>query len=290
MAKIKNPFLSLSGFGSINRLLTARRSSGGHHLEQRPYPQDVESAGQVAHRQMWQMITDLWHALSPAEKDTWESNARPRHMTGYAWFMSQALKPNPGIYLPLAGGTMTGNIDMGGNKIQTLPAPGAGTEPARLAELTAHAGEVAGVHGLKGEVSFSVYQTSPQVISIGVLTPINFHATEWDTGPYFNLTTDRYTPLIAGKYQFQMANRIENLANTSSVLFYLRKNGATYAYLTQLTAGATIYHTFNGSRTVPMNGSTDYIELVCYHNQAPTVSTGGTKQRNWFQAHLIAQT
>ncbi|GAJ19563.1 unnamed protein product, partial [marine sediment metagenome] len=35
----------------------------------------------------------LWHALSPEEKAEWESAARPRHMTGYAWFLSQALRP-----------------------------------------------------------------------------------------------------------------------------------------------------------------------------------------------------
>ncbi|MBA7581704.1 hypothetical protein ES708_23613 [subsurface metagenome] len=38
-------------------------------------------------------------------------------MTGFAWFVSQALKPNPGLYLPLQGGTMSGDIDMAGHNI-----------------------------------------------------------------------------------------------------------------------------------------------------------------------------
>lgn len=44
-------------------------------------------------------------------------------MTGFAWYMSQALRPNPGIYLPLAGGDMTGVIDMQGNHIHGLDTP-----------------------------------------------------------------------------------------------------------------------------------------------------------------------
>jgi hypothetical protein len=44
-------------------------------------------------------------------------------MTGYAWFISQCLRPNPGIYLPLQGGTMTGDIVMDKNRLLKLPLP-----------------------------------------------------------------------------------------------------------------------------------------------------------------------
>ncbi len=72
---------------------------------------------------MFKKCIDLWHLLSAAEKLAWESAARPLHMTGYAWYMSQCLRPNPGIYLPLAGGTMAGAIDMDGQLVTDLPAP-----------------------------------------------------------------------------------------------------------------------------------------------------------------------
>ncbi|GAI43353.1 unnamed protein product, partial [marine sediment metagenome] len=48
-------------------------------------------------------------------------------------FVSQCLRPNPGIYLPLQGGTMTGNIDMDTNRILDLPDPIVNQEPATKA-------------------------------------------------------------------------------------------------------------------------------------------------------------
>ncbi|GAI14555.1 unnamed protein product, partial [marine sediment metagenome] len=52
------------------------------------------------------------------------------HMTGYAWFISQCLRPNPGIYLPLQGGTMQGNIDMAKHRLLKLPLPTVNQEAA----------------------------------------------------------------------------------------------------------------------------------------------------------------
>ena len=72
---------------------------------------------------MYQKAVALWHGLSAAEKGEWESQARPKHMTGFAWFMSQALKPNPGLYLPLQGGTMQGIIEMDGWPVRNMLDP-----------------------------------------------------------------------------------------------------------------------------------------------------------------------
>jgi len=79
---------------------------------------------------MWQLAADLWHQLSPAEQAVWERLGTQRNMTGYAWYMSQALRPNPGIYLPLAGGTMSGDVDMDGHAITDLPDPAADQDAA----------------------------------------------------------------------------------------------------------------------------------------------------------------
>lgn len=80
---------------------------------------------------MWQLAASLWHELSPEEVEEWERAGTTRGMTGFAWYMSQALRPNPGIYLPLAGGNMTGIIDMQGNYVRGLPFPADIADAAR---------------------------------------------------------------------------------------------------------------------------------------------------------------
>ncbi|GAI24570.1 unnamed protein product, partial [marine sediment metagenome] len=87
---------------------------------------------------MFTKCVDLWHLLSEAEKAEWERLATPRHMTGYAWYISQCLRPNPGIYLPLQGGTMSGIIDMAKHRLLRLPAPTHNQEAATKGYADTH--------------------------------------------------------------------------------------------------------------------------------------------------------
>lgn len=139
MAKVNHPLFSLDARRKLGDDIVYVRRGGHNVVESRPIPQDARSVGQLSWRHMFQKVVALWHALSAAEKEAWESLARPRHMTGYAWFVSQALRPNPGIYLPLQGGVMQGVIDMDGFAIQDLLDPvnpqDADTEAARDAAI-----------------------------------------------------------------------------------------------------------------------------------------------------------
>jgi len=130
MTKLKNPLLSFGATGRLGKLFSLAKRQTRHIIERRPIPVDAKSPAQLFNRHMFTKCVDLWHLLSEAEKQEWESLARPRHMTGYAWFISQCLRPNPGIYLPLQGGTMSGNIDMAKNRLLQLPEPTDDQEPA----------------------------------------------------------------------------------------------------------------------------------------------------------------
>lgn len=120
MPKLRGPILSLGARGGLTKLFSLARRGGRHIIERKPIPTDAKSPAQLFNRHMFNKCIDLWHLLSEAEKAEWERLATPRHMTGYAWYISQCLRPNPGIYLPLQGGTMSGNIDMDGNLIDGL--------------------------------------------------------------------------------------------------------------------------------------------------------------------------
>ncbi|MBA7618154.1 hypothetical protein ES703_25475 [subsurface metagenome] len=134
MAKLKNPLLSLGAVGRLAKHLSLTRRRRQNIIEATPVIKDAKTLAQLSWRHMYQKAVALWLALSAAEKQEWESLARSKHMTGFAWFMSQALKPNPGLYLPLQGGTMAGNIDMAKNRLLRLPAPVDAQEPMRLGD------------------------------------------------------------------------------------------------------------------------------------------------------------
>lgn len=136
MSKLTKALLSFSAKGSLGKALSFRTRGSQTIAEKKPIPEDAKSELQLQWRHMYQKAVALWHALSAEEKEDWESNARIRHMTGFAWFMSQCLKPNPGIYLPLQGGTMSGDIDMATHRILNLPEPTANEEPTRKIDAT----------------------------------------------------------------------------------------------------------------------------------------------------------
>jgi len=156
MAKLKKPLFSLDARNSLSKAITFVKRRGQNIAEARPVPPDAKSLAQLSWRHMYQKGVALWHALSAAEKQDWESQARSRHMTGFAWFMSQVLKPNPGLYLPLQGGIMQGIIDMDGYQIEDLKDPVAGqdgdTKAARDAAIAAAIGGslTCDIHGYDG--------------------------------------------------------------------------------------------------------------------------------------------
>jgi len=133
MVKLKNPLLSFDARNTLSKAITFVKRRGQNIAEKKPEVKDVKSLAQLSWRHMYLKAVALWHALSAAEKQEWESLARPKHMTGFAWFMSQCLRPNPGIYLPLQGGTMSGDIDMAKNRLLKLPLPTDSQEPLTLA-------------------------------------------------------------------------------------------------------------------------------------------------------------
>lgn len=229
MAKLKNPLLSFDARGRIGKLITLTRRQKAVIAEKTPVIPDAKTLAQLSWRHMFQKVVALWHALSASEKQEWESSARPHHMTGYAYFLSQALKPNPGLYLPLQGGTMAGDINMDSNRILNLPSPVDPLEPARLVDLVGvnnflaltdtpadYAGEalkVARVNAAEDALEFAivtggytegarVYHSEHQTIPHSTTVYVAFNQESYDTDNIHDSITNnsRLTCKTAGKY------------------------------------------------------------------------------------------
>jgi hypothetical protein len=181
MAKVKNPLFSLLAKGALSRTLAFFRQSGSSIAKTFAKTPNIKSFAQLNWRTMYQKAIALWHALAPSEKALWESLARPLHMTGFAYFISQALKPNPGLYLPLAGGTMQGDILMSSHALSGLPSPAGGTNAA----TRAYVDNQDALLSLK-PTGARVTRSNAQTIATGNWYALSFDTETYDTGSYWS--------------------------------------------------------------------------------------------------------
>ncbi|MBA7529778.1 hypothetical protein ES705_21977 [subsurface metagenome] len=147
---------------------------------------------------MWQLASELWHQLSDSEILEWERAGTRRGMTGFAWYMSQALRPNPGIYLPLAGGVMSGDIGMDGHQVKDLPGPDADQDAATKKYHDDNLPAGGYTEGAR------VQRTSNQSIPDNGISRISFDTENYDNDNMWEGVTnpDRMTIQTAGIYLF----------------------------------------------------------------------------------------
>ena len=218
MVKAKSPLFSFGAIGRLGKALTVAHKRTGPVWLHRGRPAQPRTEPQLTWRTMFLMAAGLWHDLSEAERLAWEHAGTTRHMTGYSWFMSQALRPNPGIYLPLAGGVMTGAIDMDGSPITAVLDPlldqDAATKKYHDDNLPA------GPYTEGCRVYHSVNQATPTGSDYNVL----FNTERWDTDGIHSTVgnTERLTCRTAGKYVISATIGFEaNVTGIRSVSIHL---------------------------------------------------------------------
>jgi len=132
------------------------------------------------------------------------------------------------------------------------------------------------VYGSTG--SFKAYVSSDPAESLNSDTIIPFDAKLWDTKGWFDTSTYRYTPQIAGYYHLFCCVGFENILSNDNEGFYVkfRKNGSNF-----ISPRARYgYDDTFGNRYSPMtdiflqfNGSTDYVE--CFYHTSDGNVVGG---------------
>jgi len=179
-----------------------------------------------------------------------------------------------------------------------LIAASANDTPARLAVgtngqvLTADSAETTGLKWAtpaSGDTgpSFSAYLGTNQSITNGTFTKIQANTEGWDTNTAYNNGTYEFTPQTAGYYVVSI-NGVVNLGSPDDAgIFALYKNGAVsrrIAGVTKPAGGNETY--FSGSAQIYLNGSSDYISLYAYFNNATrTINSGETNFQ--FSASLV---
>ena len=126
-------------------------------------------------------------------------------------------------------------------------------------------------------------------ITASTPTKVPYNTAVSNSNSYFNTSTNRYTPLVAGFYMILCAVKFKTPVDGALCIINLYKNGSLLYEMGRLTNGAISNSTVPGCTVVQMNGSTDYIEIF-----GTTTDTGvvfdGTTDGTFFCAHLIKRT
>jgi hypothetical protein len=126
--------------------------------------------------------------------------------------------------------------------------------------------------------SFSAYLSTTTNLSSNAVVP--FDTVEWDLNGWYSTTTNRYTPQIKGLYHVMASIGTSSSVNIKALL---TKNG------TEARRGAAGTTQAAVSALVNMNGTTDYLQIVCTQTLgSPATMLTGANQM-YFQAYLVAR-
>ena len=169
-----------------------------------------------------------------------------------------------------------------GTGVYTLEAPNGNTD--RTLVLPDEAGTVltsaSPVVLPKGTYAFRVNTTTAMTNTAYAVVKVPFNLINYDYSNGFNTTNNRFQPDKAGIYSFSVSIRYSS--GFSRFLLHLYKNGAETVSLLDHGAGA---YAVNGTGSLYLNGSTDYVEV--YQQTDTTTALQTASSSTWFTGHLV---
>lgn len=126
--------------------------------------------------------------------------------------------------------------------------------------------------------AFSAWSNTSQSLSASTNTKALFDTEEFDTNN--NFASSRFTPTVAGYYQFNAGFQAGTVASDLRVFLY--KNGSPIKNISTSVNGSVNW-TY-GSALVYCNGSTDYVEVYFYSGLAN--SAYNNQSSTYFQGFL----
>lgn len=141
-----------------------------------------------------------------------------------------------------------------------------------------------------GAPYFQAYLNGAQSVTSNTQTVVNLDTVVFDSGSYFSVSTHRYTPLVAGKYQVSVCLQGSQVATTGTQAYgaYIMKNGVQ-AFASAFSATSTSFG-LNSQQCqtamLAMNGSTDYMTMAGIVTGTTTAFSTGAGI-TWMQAFYI---
>ena len=136
--------------------------------------------------------------------------------------------------------------------------------------------------------AFSAYKSANQTgVASTVFTKVTFNTEEFDTNSNYDTSTSRFTPTVAGYYQFNW-NLDTGGVTTSITISDLYKNGASFKRSGGISIAGIGEQYVSGSALVYANGTTDYFEIYVYIGSGSTATVyGNSIVHSFFQGILV---
>lgn len=136
-------------------------------------------------------------------------------------------------------------------------------------------------------VVFSAFRGgASQALSANTETAILFQNKDFDPFSWYDPTTGRFTPKVAGYYDVSASLIYQTLAAGNEVECRLRKNGVTQRR-TQFTTAGSQWQSAPLSAILYANGSTDYFDIAGW-SSAGSAMSGANNSDAFFSAELVA--
>ena len=138
--------------------------------------------------------------------------------------------------------------------------------------------------------AFRANATTATSLSNTVSTKAIFDYIDFDTTSDFDTSNYRYTPSVAGYYQFNAATYINTgMATGGQVSIRIKKNGSVDYYGNIMNTSGTDSISPVISITLYANGTTDYFEIYVRQATGATHQITSNGALSWFTGHLVQQ-
>ena len=122
--------------------------------------------------------------------------------------------------------------------------------------------------------AFSAYPSAGVSCSNGAWTKLPYDTEQFDTNSNYDAANSRFTPTVAGYYQINASmTYVGAAAPGSNSPIGIWKNGSWYA---TGSGGSTGGCYLSVTALIPMNGTTDYLEVYAYQNSGSTLTSGAS--------------
>jgi hypothetical protein len=149
-----------------------------------------------------------------------------------------------------------------------------------------------GSSGAGSEISFRTHLSADQSITNSTTTPVEFDQVQFNVQDKFSITTSRFTPGLAGRYNLSAGLLYSSVsAPGTEVQIAIRKNGSSIVFQRTITVDddqdGLLDPSIDCSVMVEADAD-DYFDVITWHDDSAPRFLKAAPHQCWFEGSLIA--